>query len=365
MTVTLVDMESGETFSLVGLGSGQDSGDKAVMKAQTASMKYAYLLSLAISTGDDPEADAQTDEHSNGAQVRAIREFAKGHNIIIVDQYIDRARSATTDDRPAFQQMIEDSAKGNFEIVLVHKLDRFARNRNDSSVYRLKLHKNKVKLLSVMEPLDDERPESIILQSTLEAMAEYYSINLAREVRKGMKENALKAKHTGGRPSLGYDVDRVTKELVINENEAAAVRLICLQRQVAEVEQKEGNLLSLLAPPGKVSERQERILLDSLEHMDADKRKLQEEIEQLRIAMDVAVPSQQELERYFQKARKQFRDRTLKEQQALVDAFVEKIIVHGDEVEVILNLVSFLYRRAFTRDVQTVTRRQLHAMYHA
>lgn len=68
MTVTLVDMESGETFSLVGLGSGQDSGDKAVMKAQTASMKYAYMLSLAISTGDDPEADARTDEHSNGAQ---------------------------------------------------------------------------------------------------------------------------------------------------------------------------------------------------------------------------------------------------------------------------------------------------------
>lgn len=67
MTVTLVDMESGETFSLVGLGSGQDSGDKAVMKAQTASMKYAYMLSLAISTGDDPEADATTDEHSIGA----------------------------------------------------------------------------------------------------------------------------------------------------------------------------------------------------------------------------------------------------------------------------------------------------------
>ena len=71
MTVTLVDMESGETFSLVGLGSGQDSGDKAVMKAQTASMKYAYLLSLAISTGDDPEADTRTDENSAGAQASA------------------------------------------------------------------------------------------------------------------------------------------------------------------------------------------------------------------------------------------------------------------------------------------------------
>lgn len=60
--ITLIDQDSGETFTLRGLGSGQDAGDKAVMKAQTAAIKYAYLLSLAISTGDDPEADAHTDE---------------------------------------------------------------------------------------------------------------------------------------------------------------------------------------------------------------------------------------------------------------------------------------------------------------
>lgn len=137
-----------------------------------------------------------------------------------------------------------------------------------------------------------------------------------------------------------------------------------LQNQVAEVDRKEENLLNLIAS-GKVSEGQEVILLNSIERMDADKRKLQEEIERVRIAMDVAVPSQQEIEMYFQKAREQFRNRTLEEQQALVNAFVEKIIVHEDEVEVILNLVAFVYRRPFTRETQKVTRRQLQAMYHA
>ena len=73
---------------------------------------------------------------------------------------------------------------------------------------------------------DDESPESLILESVLEAMAEYYSKNLAREVHKGLRENALKAKHTGGLPPLGYNVDPETRQLVINEHNAEAVRLI-------------------------------------------------------------------------------------------------------------------------------------------
>ena len=63
--ITLIDKDSGETVTLRGLGSGQDAGDKAIMKAQTAAIKYAYLLSLAISNGDDPEADTQTDESTS------------------------------------------------------------------------------------------------------------------------------------------------------------------------------------------------------------------------------------------------------------------------------------------------------------
>ena len=67
ITVDLIDCESGEKLTLKGLGSGQDAGDKSLMKAQTAALKYCYLLSLAIATGDDPEADDSTDESMNVA----------------------------------------------------------------------------------------------------------------------------------------------------------------------------------------------------------------------------------------------------------------------------------------------------------
>mgnify|MGYP000691953737 FL=1 len=63
--IKLIDSESGECIDLFGIGSGQDAGDKAVMKAQTAAIKYAYMMSLCIATGDDPEADTKTDENSS------------------------------------------------------------------------------------------------------------------------------------------------------------------------------------------------------------------------------------------------------------------------------------------------------------
>ena len=69
ITVELIDSETGEKLTLKGLGSGQDAGDKAVMKAQTAALKYCYLLSLAIATGDDPEADTSTDESTSGSHM--------------------------------------------------------------------------------------------------------------------------------------------------------------------------------------------------------------------------------------------------------------------------------------------------------
>ena len=65
-TLTLIDAESGETVSCSGIGSGQDPGDKAAMKACTASLKYAWMMTLAMATGDDPEADSSVDERMNG-----------------------------------------------------------------------------------------------------------------------------------------------------------------------------------------------------------------------------------------------------------------------------------------------------------
>ena len=169
-------------------------------------------------------SDNQRDE-SIDAQIRAIREYAKKNEIIVLGEYIDRAKSAMTDNRPEFLRMINEAKDNLFDVVLVHKLDRFARNRQDSIGYRMQLKRHNVSLVSVLEYIDDS-PESIILESVLEAMAEYYSKNLAREVNKGMRENALKGLHTGGLPPLGYDVDPNTKKLIINEKEAVAVRLI-------------------------------------------------------------------------------------------------------------------------------------------
>lgn len=153
-----------------------------------------------------------------------MNQFCRQNKWQVVATYTDEARSATTDNRPQFQQMIADSGKGIFDIVLVHKLDRFSRDRYDSAIYKKRLKKNNVQLCSVLERIDDS-PESIMMESVLEGMAEYYSRNLGREVMKGMKETALQCKHTGGCPPLGYDVGE-DRKLVINEHEAEAVRII-------------------------------------------------------------------------------------------------------------------------------------------
>ncbi len=168
-------------------------------------------------------SDNQREESITG-QIRAIKVFALQKNIEIIKIYADEAKSATTDQRPEFLKMMEDAELGQFKTIIVHKLDRFSRDRYDSAFYRRHLKKQGVKLFSVLENLDDS-PESVILESILEGMAEYYSKNLAREVMKGLKENAYQCKHTGGIPPLGYNVG-LDMKYEINENEADIIRMI-------------------------------------------------------------------------------------------------------------------------------------------
>lgn len=164
-------------------------------------------------------------EESIEAQTRAIQKYCDDNDFVLLTVFADRGISGTSDKRPEFQKMISTATKGDVDAVIVHKLDRFARNRYDSAFYKNILKKNNVKLISVLENLQDN-PESVILESVIEGMNEYYSLNLSREVRKGLQENALECKVTGGPPALGYSVDRNTKKYVINEFEAEAVRLI-------------------------------------------------------------------------------------------------------------------------------------------
>lgn len=167
-------------------------------------------------------SDRQTEQSIEG-QLHDCYEFAKKRNFTVIKEYIDRAMSGRYDDRPDFQQMIKDAAKHQFQYIIVWKLDRFARNRYDSAIYKHKLKQHGVKVLSAMEGISEE-PEGVILEAILEANAEYYSANLAQNVRRGMRESAQKGNSTGGTIPLGYKIE--DKRLVIDEKTAPIVRCI-------------------------------------------------------------------------------------------------------------------------------------------
>lgn len=150
-------------------------------------------------------SDNQREESIEG-QLRECRAFAEKNDITILGTYIDRAYSAKTDKRPEFQHMIKDSDRKMFDVVLVWKFDRFARNRYDSAHYKYILKQNGVKLISATEPITDN-PLGIVFESFIEGYNEFYSAELAEKVLRGMTENALKCKYNGGYLTLGYYAD--------------------------------------------------------------------------------------------------------------------------------------------------------------
>ena len=114
-------------------------------------------------------SDNQREESIEG-QLRECNEYATYNDIQVVGTYIDRALTAKTDNRPQFQQMIKDSYRMGFELIIVWKLDRFARNRFDSAHYKALLKKNGVKVISATETIS-EGAEGILLESMLEGYA--------------------------------------------------------------------------------------------------------------------------------------------------------------------------------------------------
>ncbi|WP_066684789.1 recombinase family protein [Christensenella intestinihominis] len=150
-------------------------------------------------------SDNQREESIEG-QIRECMEFAEKQDINILGTYIDRALSAKTDNRPDFQRMIKDSTKGLFDVAIVWRLDRFARNRYDSAHYKMILRKNGVKVVSARESIAEDST-GILLESVLEGYAEFFSAELSEKVRRGMKENALKCKSNGCSIPMGYVVD--------------------------------------------------------------------------------------------------------------------------------------------------------------
>lgn len=163
---------------------------------------------------------SQTEQSIEG-QLHDCYAYAEKNGYRVIGEYIDRALTGTKDDRPDFQRMIKDAEKHQFQIVLVWKLDRFARNRYDSAMYKRILKKHGVRVISVMENITDS-PEGIILEGMLEALAEYYSANLSENIRRGQQETIKKGCFPGGAPPMGY---RISEKRLVPDERMAPVLL--------------------------------------------------------------------------------------------------------------------------------------------
>ena len=158
----------------------------------------------------------QTEQSIEG-QMRVCKEYAEKKGYSVIGEYVDRATSGTNANRPEFLRMVSDAEKKQFDAIIVYKLDRFARNRYDSVVYKHKLKELGVKVDSAMESISDSM-EGKLVEGLLEMMAEMYSHDLSQKVKRGMNESFLKGNFTGGLVSYGYKV--IEKKIYVDEEKA-------------------------------------------------------------------------------------------------------------------------------------------------
>ena len=163
-------------------------------------------------------------EASIEIQQENIYRYCKDNGITIIKDYVDRALSATSDNRPQFLQMIKDAESGQFSFVVVYNSSRFCRNIQDHLKYKSILESYGVKIICVNENFDESTPEGDLMSNFMMSINQYYSKDLSRKVFLGCMESARNAKHVGGKTIYGYDL--VNQQYVINEKEAEAVRLI-------------------------------------------------------------------------------------------------------------------------------------------
>ena len=169
------------------------------------------------------------EELSPDAQKRLLMEYAEAHNIIVLKEhiYIDSGISGrSARQRPQFNNMIAEakSKEHPFDVILVWKYSRFARNQEESIVYKSMLKRENVDVISVSEPISDD-PFGSLIERIIEWMDEYYSIRLSGEVSRGMAENAMRGNYQA-RPPLGYRIPGYRQTPVIVPEEAELIQLI-------------------------------------------------------------------------------------------------------------------------------------------
>lgn len=167
-------------------------------------------------------------EHSIDSQYRLIQDYADKNSIILIGIYSDEGISGrNAEKRPQFMQMIEDSTNGTFDCVLIYDSSRFARNLEQSLVYKSILKKNGVTLLSVTEPILDE-DTSLITDALMGAMNEMYSRKLSKNVKRGMEQKALRGEFLSA-PPFGYRRIKHLQPIEIDTEEAEVITYIFSQ----------------------------------------------------------------------------------------------------------------------------------------
>lgn len=174
-------------------------------------------MSLKIGAAYIRVSDERQDEYSPDSQLKLIKKYAKNNNYIVPDEYIfydDGISAKSTKKRREFNRMIALAKSDDkpFEAIFVWKFSRFARNQEESIVYKSLLKKKGVSVISISEPIVDDVFGSLI-ERIIEWMDEYYLIRLSGEVKRGMTEKATRGEPMC-RPALGYDL--INKQYVPN-----------------------------------------------------------------------------------------------------------------------------------------------------
>lgn len=167
-------------------------------------------------------SSSKQQETSIEGQLAAAHKYAEAKGYTIIREYCDRAKTGTNDNREEFQRMLSDCAKHQFTVIIVWKVDRFGRNREEITFNKYRAKKNGVRVEYVAENVV-EGPEGVILESVLEGMAEYYSLQLSQNVQRGLLEAAKKHHVPGGAcisygyraaPDKTYEIDPITGPVV-------------------------------------------------------------------------------------------------------------------------------------------------------
>lgn len=218
-TVTFIPELIGERFFEVPkLGSAVEDTTMSVHTIQTETrrevkeaqdMRYAAYIRIS--------SDEQVGNFSVDAQRRAIDTWVKAQGGKVVSYYVDEAQSGRTADRPQFISLRRDAKKRKFDAIVVHKFDRFARNRTESlAIKSLLRHDYGIKVYSVTEPSEDsDGAIGALIEGIMESVADWYSRNLAQETVKGKRERAMQGYHNNLPP---YGLDKGDGGVLVNNS---------------------------------------------------------------------------------------------------------------------------------------------------